>query len=934
MALTKKKNKKKARAGARLRAPAKKAVRKTTAVLSVLRLAKKTKVIKVKMKIRISKSVTKTVEALTVASKRKRKPVVRRIRKSKKLVLLRLERRTRPAPTNFSENLLGLVSPLHAKRTEQPERILRSKTQANKPKPSPFIFSRAMRSFATRTVAVILMVALNIGGLRAVGTTAAYFNDSETSTGNTYKAGSVDFTLSQTPYSLPQTAVSFMSGATASTTIKVIPEASSNPFWYHASSTNFGVDLDFCQTLSLQSFLEGAQNYSGPLSNFISPATTTLDDWRFDISTNVNSYNKICTFDFDYNAWQERHNLPSFNEMGFSDKEITHNKIASKGFRINKVYYDVAPDRGEENDNEWVEVYNQTDSALDLSGWKICDNTSCDTIPASTPLVPSLGYAWITNNPNTASSTAPAPWYLPSGVVYIPLNSAIGNGLGNDADMLILKRSDDVIVDQMNWGTPDSGWTNYNADVWNPGAMDAAEGNVLARVPSGYDTDQASDWKELKPPSVDLIYPDEGGSYTWYWGYSYNIRWIATNHNGPDSALKISLYYIMDVNHDNVISVGDTTNTIVASTTNDGSYIWTVPPNFIGYIWIKLVATGPENPFLNTATVSGSIWDPIPLFIGPYGIDPKDLDMEAPVITPNGNNPALVPMGSEYSDLGAIVTDNVDDNLGYQTEGEVDTGTLGQYNITYEATDQMGNVGTAARLVIVYDPALGEPDLSNGNQSGSALTDSSGLPSEAPPAPEETSSTEESDVTVATSTASTGDVSTTMASMGESVILSVSTTTANTEDSNSLVSTSTESILPVLENQENGAVDNEAASSTEGTIAVSVPTDENNQSTATSTPSVEQTATDILSDASDTPDNDEQAGTSLIEENTTTDIPESAPGNMVEASEPATLQDDNKIEPSKEPETVIPISTDIAGTEEKNIEDVVAAIIPEVAPTI
>lgn len=87
-----------------------------------------------------------------------------------------------------------------------------------------------------------------------------------------------------------------------------------------------------------------------------------------------------------------------------------------------------------------------------------------------------------------------------------------------------------------------------------------------------------------------------------------------------------------------------------------------------------------------------------------------ETDYSAPIITLSGNNPALIPQGSTYADLGAIVSDNVNENLGYQTEGEVDTETLGEYTITYTAADQAGNVGTAERTVIVYDPEVGPPE--------------------------------------------------------------------------------------------------------------------------------------------------------------------------------------------------------------------------------
>lgn len=99
---------------------------------------------------------------------------------------------------------------------------------------------------------------------------------------------------------------------------------------------------------------------------------------------------------------------------------------------------------------------------------------------------------------------------------------------------------------------------------------------------------------------------------------------------------------------------------------------------------------------------------------------PSD-DTEPPTITLNGANPAQVEVGSTYSDLGAAVTDNVSQNLGYKVsldsgpeiypnELVIDTSTAGEHTITYTATDQAGNTGTATRQVIVSDPnANSEP---------------------------------------------------------------------------------------------------------------------------------------------------------------------------------------------------------------------------------
>jgi len=80
------------------------------------------------------------------------------------------------------------------------------------------------------------------------------------------------------------------------------------------------------------------------------------------------------------------------------------------------------------------------------------------------------------------------------------------------------------------------------------------------------------------------------------------------------------------------------------------------------------------------------------------------IDNEAPLVIIQGNNPALIQIGSSYSDLGAKVTDDISDNLDVKVGGDVvETSVKGSYFITYTAVDEAGNVATATREVIVYD---------------------------------------------------------------------------------------------------------------------------------------------------------------------------------------------------------------------------------------
>jgi hypothetical protein len=79
-------------------------------------------------------------------------------------------------------------------------------------------------------------------------------------------------------------------------------------------------------------------------------------------------------------------------------------------------------------------------------------------------------------------------------------------------------------------------------------------------------------------------------------------------------------------------------------------------------------------------------------------------DITAPVIALIGDNPASVVQNSTYTDAGATAKDNIDGIVTVKSTGSVDTSTLGDYTITYTATDKAGNKATKTRKVKVILP--------------------------------------------------------------------------------------------------------------------------------------------------------------------------------------------------------------------------------------
>ncbi len=506
--------------------------------------------------------------------------------------------------------------------------------------------------YLSRLAFASLIITLYFTGPSFIGLTISYYNDEETSINN-FTATVVDVELLDGDLDTLESSLNFGSGTTTKKQIQVLAGPQSNIFIYHASTTDITGDLDFCEDLSMDISLNGNPWQIGSTTNFIS-ATTTLfstsspDLWDITFNTKEASStpNSVCSFDFTYNAFQ---NSEPILGGGFFDSEKISTTIYSWGLRINKVYYDVADDRGEETTNKWVEIYNQTDTEIDITDWKICDNSSCDVIPQSSP-IPPKGFAVITPNKSTWDY-----WHREDGVVSIVLNSSIGGGLSNTTDMLILKRPDGVIIDQMNWGTPSLGWANYNLNTWNPGPT-APEGSTLGRKPNGYDTNQASDFVSLGPPILNLIYPDQSGNLTWYWTYNYNITWTAVNPNGLDSDLLIDLFYIKDLDGSVSITEGDEEIKIADKISNTGLFNWEVPGGFLGYIWLKIVSFGPENPMLNTTKTSGKIYDPAPfeiLLVEPE-LQSEELSEEE---SQNENlvSGALVPIETDKTDVDEVL---------------------------------------------------------------------------------------------------------------------------------------------------------------------------------------------------------------------------------------------------------------------------------------
>ena len=470
---------------------------------------------------------------------------------------------------------------------------------------------------------------LAFGIITLPGTAQAFFGDQETGDSNLLQAGVLDFYLQSSSDFSPEITPSQVS----TRDIQIFNTA--NPFKYTIQAENISGDL--CSYINLRAYLNGNLVCSGPLLAFTCTNLTfeTTDpnpsQWHFvaNLTSEEAPKNSQCQFKLSFFARQI--NLES---GGFHDEEDILNTIISGDWQppspqilITKVYYDADSDHGSEVSNEWIELYNPNTDPVDISDWILEDNQAQDIIPSST-IIPAQGFLLIAASNDTWSYWKNIPSTVPKIVLS---DGSIGDGLDNDGDRIILKDKNGAQIDALSY--------EQDISVFDPAApldapnntYDLPEGQLLARVPIDLDTDTANDWKGLELPNVDIISPSGG---TWYCSQTVNLQWSATNPNGSNDDLSITLQYIRDLDDNGTVSDGDAVTTIAQNIPNTGSYIWQVSPCYYGYVWIRVIAQGEENFMVHNDGLSGRVFEPLQSSSG----SPSELQSSEQQSSPEGEN--------------------------------------------------------------------------------------------------------------------------------------------------------------------------------------------------------------------------------------------------------------------------------------------------------
>ena len=202
---------------------------------------------------------------------------------------------------------------------------------------------------------------------------------------------------------------------------------------------------------------------------------------------------------------------------------------------INEIMYNP-----EQNDdfNEWVELHNPMDLPINLSGWSLTDNYEEDFLEgdldhgSGTMTIPPKGYAVIADHETKIYEN----YSIPDKAIRIYVDDlSIGNGLGNDADKLILKNSLGSIVDAVEWGQ------NYT-DIPGSPAETVSEGHSMARYYEVDTNDSKTDFYEgiaPTPGDKNILLPESNLSIELYSMYVPKIERNA-DHSIP-FAIKINI---------------------------------------------------------------------------------------------------------------------------------------------------------------------------------------------------------------------------------------------------------------------------------------------------------------------------------------------------------------------------------------------------------
>jgi Lamin Tail Domain len=172
--------------------------------------------------------------------------------------------------------------------------------------------------------------------------------------------------------------------------------------------------------------------------------------------------------------------VADYNSPGLSNAYIPDACAGSSAIKINEFMPNPEePEGGDEADYEWVELYNSSGAAVDLSGWTLQAGTSNYSSDEPLPVGTTLG---------------PGEWLLIGGAAVEGAIAPLGvsMGTGSSGDGLRLLDCNGLVADTVIYGADnEDGWADDSGAPASSLAPAAVAGQSIERVVDGEDSDQS-----------------------------------------------------------------------------------------------------------------------------------------------------------------------------------------------------------------------------------------------------------------------------------------------------------------------------------------------------------------------------------------------------------------------------------------------------------
>jgi len=168
----------------------------------------------------------------------------------------------------------------------------------------------------------------------------------------------------------------------------------------------------------------------------------------------------------------------------------TPTPLAIGRLKINEILYQPAPlsePVTPEARREWIELHNISDEQVDITGWTLDDSEENEILPAA--IIHAGEYLIIAGSANHFLTDYPQF----AGNLVKMADGALGNGLANTGDSLIVRDAEGREIDAISYGSDQS--------IFDPACAPVSAGHSLEREPAGHDTDTAGDFVEQEQPS-------------------------------------------------------------------------------------------------------------------------------------------------------------------------------------------------------------------------------------------------------------------------------------------------------------------------------------------------------------------------------------------------------------------------------------------------